>query len=197
MVGGADFEKRIPNGVVRSQPRTRERNLMLGHSLSQGASGRSTHAVVRRTELKNRIGNDRGRTRTIKTHRCRRLDRPFPADSQNCGIAQGRYAQVIDRPILSRGGRVAPSWRAFNRYLSDPREHLLEPPRNLVLTAHRTRLIDRVLKGALKHRTDQIDIDGCQKLPQPLLAIIRGREERGARIKVEDPEGYPGGNLLA
>lgn len=50
------------------------------------------------------------------------------------------------------------------------------------LTAYRARLLQRFANPALAHRTQQIAMDGSQKLPQRLLGTVRDRLARGEGI---------------
>lgn len=58
---------------------------------------------------------------------------------------------------------------------------LAAPPR-IDLTAYCRQLMTRFRNPALPHRTQQIAMDGSQKLPQRLLATVRDRLARGASI---------------
>jgi fructuronate reductase len=87
----------------------------------------------------------------------------------------------------------------------------LKLPRGVDLAAYRAALLERFRNPALPHRTQQIAMDGSQKLPQRILGTVRdnlaagrsielaalavagwmryvsGRDESGREIKVSDP----------
>ncbi len=97
----------------------------------------------------------------------------------------------------------------------------LTPPKGIDLTTYRVELINRLSNPALKHRTDQIAMDGSKKLPQRLLGTIRdrlavnapieglslsvsgwiryvyGRNEQGVTMCVQDPMAEHLGALTA
>ena len=58
----------------------------------------------------------------------------------------------------------------------------LPPLAGLDLDGYRARLLQRFANPALAHRTQQIAMDGSQKLPQRLLATVRDRLARGQSI---------------
>ncbi len=59
----------------------------------------------------------------------------------------------------------------------------LSVPRGVDLGAYCTQLLARFRNPALPHRTQQIAMDGSQKLPQRLLATVRDRLEGGGSIE--------------
>jgi fructuronate reductase len=88
----------------------------------------------------------------------------------------------------------------------------LAVPAGFDVETYKQQVLDRFANPALRHRTDQIAMDGSQKLPQRLLGTIRdrlsvgtqprlaslavaawirgvtaGRDDRGAPIRVDDP----------
>lgn len=69
--------------------------------------------------------------------------------------------------------------RRFVHALWDEAEATLEPPPGLDFAAYRHALMHRFANGAIAHRTEQIAMDGSQKLPQRLLASIAARLARG------------------
>ena len=99
----------------------------------------------------------------------------------------------------------------MRRYTADEVSPSLVTPAGVDLAAYREALVRRFANPALPHRTQQIAMDGSQKLPQRILATIRdnlaanravelatlavagwmryvyGEDERGRRIDVSDP----------
>ena len=59
----------------------------------------------------------------------------------------------------------------------------LEAPKGVELSAYCVALLERFRNPALPHRTQQIAMDGSQKLPQRLLATVRDRIEGGGSIE--------------
>jgi fructuronate reductase len=59
----------------------------------------------------------------------------------------------------------------------------LEPPKDVDLSAYCAQLLTRFRNPALPHRTQQIAMDGSQKLPQRLLATVRDRLEGEGSIE--------------
>jgi fructuronate reductase len=59
---------------------------------------------------------------------------------------------------------------------------LVAPP-GIDLAAYRAQLMQRFRNPALPHRTQQIAMDGSQKLPQRLLNTVRDRRAAGASIE--------------
>ncbi len=105
-----------------------------------------------------------------------------------------------------------PEFVAFmRRFMNDEVTPTLHIPVGVDVAAYRDALLHRFANPALPHRTQQIAMDGSQKLPQRLLATARdnlaagrpmplltlaiagwmryvaGRDERGRAIKVDDP----------
>jgi fructuronate reductase len=105
-----------------------------------------------------------------------------------------------------------PEFVAFmRRFMNDEVTPTLEIPASVDVAAYRDALIRRFANPVLPHRTQQIAMDGSQKLPQRLLATARdnlsavrpmplltlavagwmryvaGRDEQGRSIKVDDP----------
>ncbi len=75
-----------------------------------------------------------------------------------------------------------PAGRGFVEALWDEAETTLSPPPGLDLGAYRDALMRRFANAAIAHRTEQIAIDGSQKLPQRLLASIADRLDRDRPI---------------
>jgi fructuronate reductase len=99
----------------------------------------------------------------------------------------------------------------MRRFTADEVSPALVTPPGIDLAAYRETLVRRFANPALPHRTQQIAMDGSQKLPQRILATIRdnlaanrsvelgtlavagwmryvyGEDEHGRRIKVADP----------
>jgi fructuronate reductase len=99
----------------------------------------------------------------------------------------------------------------MRRFTADEVSPALVVPAGVDLPAYRAALVRRFANPALPHRTQQIAMDGSQKLPQRILATIRdnlaadrpvelatlavagwmryvyGEDERGRPIKVSDP----------
>jgi len=99
----------------------------------------------------------------------------------------------------------------MRRFTADEVTPSLVRPEGVDLAAYREALVRRFANRALPHRTQQIAMDGSQKLPQRILATIRdnlaanraielatlavagwmryvyGEDERGRRIEVSDP----------
>jgi fructuronate reductase len=99
----------------------------------------------------------------------------------------------------------------MRRYTADEVSPVLAVPPGVDLAAYREALVRRFANPALPHRTQQIAMDGSQKLPQRILATIRdnlaadrpvglaalavagwmryvyGEDEQGRRIDVSDP----------
>jgi fructuronate reductase len=59
----------------------------------------------------------------------------------------------------------------------------LNVPRDVDLGAYRAQLLARFRNPALPHRTQQIAMDGSQKIPQRLLASVRDRLAGGGSIE--------------
>jgi fructuronate reductase len=99
----------------------------------------------------------------------------------------------------------------MRRFTADEVTPALVPPPGVDLVAYRDTLVRRFANPALPHRTQQIAMDGSQKLPQRILATIRdnlaadraidlaalavagwmryvyGEDEQGRAIDVSDP----------
>ena len=75
-----------------------------------------------------------------------------------------------------------PEARAFVEHLWDEAQTTLSPPPELDIAAYRTALMERFDNPTLMHRTQQIAMDGSQKLPQRLLAPIATRLAAGQSI---------------
>ena len=99
----------------------------------------------------------------------------------------------------------------MRRFTADEVTPVLAKPHGVDLAAYREALVQRFANPALPHRTQQIAMDGSQKLPQRILATIRdnlavdrpidlatlavagwmryvyGEDERGKPIAVSDP----------
>jgi fructuronate reductase len=99
----------------------------------------------------------------------------------------------------------------MRRFMADEVSPALVRPPGIDLAAYREALVRRFANPALPHRTQQIAMDGSQKLPQRILATIRdnlaanrpvdlatlavagwmryvyGEDEQGRRIDVSDP----------
>ena len=99
----------------------------------------------------------------------------------------------------------------MRRFTADEVTPSLMQPAGVDLAAYREALVCRFANPALPHRTQQIAMDGSQKLPQRILATIRenlaanraielatlavagwmryvyGEDERGTRIEISDP----------
>ena len=99
----------------------------------------------------------------------------------------------------------------MRRFTGDEVSPALVPPPGIDLAAYRDALVRRFANPALPHRTQQIAMDGSQKLPQRILATVRdnlaanrsielatlavagwmryvyGEDEQGRRIDVSDP----------
>ncbi|WP_088182988.1 mannitol dehydrogenase family protein [Sphingobium sp. Z007] len=75
-----------------------------------------------------------------------------------------------------------PAMRAYVERLWDEAETTLSPPAELDIAAYRRALMARFDNSALMHRTQQIAMDGSQKLPQRLLATIADRRAAGQEI---------------
>ena len=105
-----------------------------------------------------------------------------------------------------------PAFVAFmRRFMADEASPTIDVPPGVDLVAYRDALVERFGNPALPHRTQQIAMDGSQKLPQRLLATARdnlatgrpvrlvtlavagwmryvsGSDEKGQPIKVSDP----------
>jgi len=101
--------------------------------------------------------------------------------------------------------------RYMRRFMSEEVTPTLHVPHGIDLAAYRDALVTRFANPALPHRTQQIAMDGSQKLPQRILATVRenlaegrsvtlgalavagwmryvsGEDEAGRPIKVSDP----------
>jgi fructuronate reductase len=99
----------------------------------------------------------------------------------------------------------------MRRFMNDEVTPTLDVPSGIDVAAYRDALLGRFANPALPHRTQQIAMDGSQKLPQRMLATARdnlaagramplltlavagwmryvaGRDEQGRPIKVDDP----------
>ncbi|HVE50780.1 MAG TPA: mannitol dehydrogenase family protein [Casimicrobiaceae bacterium] len=106
---------------------------------------------------------------------------------------------------------AVPAFEHYMRALMSEATPTLRVPARVDLTAYCNALVERFKNPALPHRTRQVAMDGSQKLPQRLLASVRGnlaayrpierltlaiaawmryvhgRDERGAPIDVSDP----------
>jgi fructuronate reductase len=110
--------------------------------------------------------------------------------------------------------------RHVQRLLADEIEPTLPPLPGLDFAAYGAALLQRYANPALAHRTQQIAMDGSQKLPQRLLGTVadrlaagapiarlalgvaawlhylRGADEQGARYPIDDPLAEPLGALV-
>ena len=59
----------------------------------------------------------------------------------------------------------------------------LDVPKDIDLSAYSAQLLARFRNPALRHRTQQIAMDGSQKIPQRLLATVRDRLRDGGSIE--------------
>ena len=99
----------------------------------------------------------------------------------------------------------------MRRFMADEVSPALVPPHGIDLAAYRDELVRRFGNPALPHRTQQVAMDGSQKLPQRILATVRdnlaanrsadlsalavagwmryvyGEDEQGRAITVSDP----------
>jgi fructuronate reductase len=99
----------------------------------------------------------------------------------------------------------------MRRFMADEVSPALVPPHGIDLVAYRDELVRRFANPALPHRTQQVAMDGSQKLPQRILATVRdnlaanrsvelsalavagwmryvyGEDEQGRAIAVSDP----------
>ena len=107
---------------------------------------------------------------------------------------------------------VQPAFVAWmRRFMADEVSPALVPPHGIDLAAYREELVRRFGNPALPHRTQQVAMDGSQKLPQRILATVRdnlaasrsidlaalavagwmryvyGEDEQGRAIAVSDP----------
>jgi fructuronate reductase len=104
-----------------------------------------------------------------------------------------------------------PEFARYMQRLMDEVSPTLHVPAGVDLAAYRVALLERFRNPALPHRTQQIAMDGSQKLPQRLLGTVRdnlaagrsidlaalavagwmryasGRDESDREIKVSDP----------
>jgi fructuronate reductase len=105
-----------------------------------------------------------------------------------------------------------PEFAAYmRRVMADEVSPTLKVPDGVDLNAYQAALLERFRNPALPHRTQQIAMDGSQKLPQRILGTVRdnltagrsieltalavagwmryvsGRDESGGEIKVSDP----------
>jgi fructuronate reductase len=74
---------------------------------------------------------------------------------------------------------ASPARRALIQRLWDESETTLSPPPELDLPRYRADLMHRFSNPMLQHRTQQIAMDGSQKLPQRIVAPLRARLEAG------------------
>jgi fructuronate reductase len=85
---------------------------------------------------------------------------------------------TVDRAVAE------PALRGFiEAMLRDEIEPTLPALPGLDLDARRAALLQRFANPALQHRTQQIAMDGSQKLPQRLLGTVRDRLRAGASIE--------------
>ena len=70
------------------------------------------------------------------------------------------------------------------RLMRDEIMPTLAPTPGLDLAAHGARLIERFSNPALQHRTQQIAMDGSQKIPQRWLATVRDRLQADSSIEL-------------
>jgi fructuronate reductase len=85
---------------------------------------------------------------------------------------------TVDRAIADPGLR-----RYLEALMRDEIAPTLPPLPGLDLDAWRAGLLQRFANPALQHRTQQIAMDGSQKLPQRLLGTVRDRLRAGAGIE--------------
>ena len=67
-----------------------------------------------------------------------------------------------------------------DRLLQNDAEPTLDPPDGIDLDGYRGELLARFGNHALRHRTEQVAMDGSQKLPERLLPTLRERRAAGA-----------------
>jgi len=67
----------------------------------------------------------------------------------------------------------------MRRFMADEVTPSLVKPSGINLASYREALVRRFANPALPHRTQQIAMDGSQKLPQRLLGTVRDRTEAG------------------
>jgi fructuronate reductase len=68
----------------------------------------------------------------------------------------------------------------LRRYMDEDASPTLDVPPGFDLAAYKASLLERFANPALRHRTEQIAMDGSQKLPQRLLGVVRDRLVAGA-----------------
>jgi fructuronate reductase len=69
---------------------------------------------------------------------------------------------------------------ALRHYMDEDASPTLDVPPGFDLAAYKSSLLERFANPALRHRVAQIAMDGSQKLPQRLLAVVRDRLAAGA-----------------
>ena len=74
---------------------------------------------------------------------------------------------------------ASPARRALIEHLWDESETTLSPPPELDLPRYRADLLHRFANPMLQHKTQQIAMDGSQKLPQRIVAPLRARLDAG------------------
>jgi fructuronate reductase len=88
--------------------------------------------------------------------------------------------QLADRELVSDAVRSDGLRAAVAGLMAIDVPPTLELPDGFDLDAYQHDLMRRYANPALRHRTQQISMDGSQKLPQRLLGTIRDRRRAGA-----------------
>ena len=111
-----------------------------------------------------------------------------PFELMKLRLLNGSHSTLAYLGVLSGYGTVAdaiadPDFARLIRELMDEEvTPTLSLPPGADLPAYKAALLARFANPALRHRTEQIAIDGSQKLPQRLLGTARDRLRAGAPI---------------
>jgi fructuronate reductase len=102
----------------------------------------------------------------------RLLNAPHSALAYLGGLAGcATIAEAMAEPALAE---------FVDRLMRDDAQPTLQPPDGFDVDAYRQQLMQRFGNPALRHRAEQVGMDGSQKLPQRLLPMIRERRAAGA-----------------
>ncbi|HEU4947612.1 MAG TPA: mannitol dehydrogenase family protein [Kribbella sp.] len=113
-----------------------------------------------------------------------------PYEALKLRLLNGSHSAIAYLGVLAGHEYVAEAVREpaigefVARLMAEDITPTLSVPAGFDLNAYRKELIDRFGNPALRHRTQQIAMDGTQKLPQRLLGTIRDRLGAGAEPRL-------------
>lgn len=116
------------------------------------------------------------------------VDEAAPWERLKLRMVNGSHSAIAYLGAMAGWQTVdeAVSQPALRRFISAMMAREIEPTlptlAGLDLAVYRARLLERFANPALAHRTQQIAMDGSQKLPQRLLAVARDRLAAGAGL---------------